>query len=97
MSDQFERLKATLADGYAVERELGAGRMATIYLATDVKHERQVAINVLRPVLGASAVLGGVSSGGGELGVFANGNLSARLFSGRGDRERPCIPGVGRA
>ena len=49
MSDQFERLKAALADRYAVEREIGAGGMTTVYPATDLKHERQVAIDVLRP------------------------------------------------
>jgi serine/threonine-protein kinase len=43
-----------LADRYAVVRELGAGGMATVYLATDLKHGREVAIKVLRPELTAS-------------------------------------------
>ena len=51
MTDTFERLKAALADGYAIERELGAGGMATVYLAEDVRHERPVALKVLRPEL----------------------------------------------
>ncbi|HEY3934372.1 MAG TPA: protein kinase [Gemmatimonadales bacterium] len=47
------RFVAALADRYTVERELGQGGMATVYLAHDVKHERQVAIKVLRPELAA--------------------------------------------
>ncbi len=50
MSDTFERLKAALADRYAIEREIGAGGMATVYLAEDLKHRRKVAVKVLRPV-----------------------------------------------
>ena len=47
------RLIAALADRYRIERELGAGGMATVYLAQDLKHDRQVAIKVLRPELAA--------------------------------------------
>jgi len=47
------RLAAALADRYRIERELGAGGMATVYLAADLKHHRQVAIKVLRPELAA--------------------------------------------
>ena len=54
MTDTFERLKATLADRYAIERELGSGGMATVYLAEDLKHERKVAVKVLRPDLAAA-------------------------------------------
>ncbi len=39
MSDQLERLKAALADRYAIERELGSGGMATVYLAHDAQHD----------------------------------------------------------
>ncbi len=46
-------LTAALADRYRVEREIGAGGMATVYLAHDLKHDRQVAIKVLKPELGA--------------------------------------------
>ncbi|MCH7716169.1 MAG: serine/threonine-protein kinase [Gemmatimonadetes bacterium] len=56
MSDQFERLKTALADRYAIERELGEGGMAKVYLARDLKHDRSVAVKVLRPEL--AAVLG---------------------------------------
>ena len=48
-----ERLRASLADRYAIERELGEGGMATVYLAEDLKHRRKVAIKVLRPELAA--------------------------------------------
>ncbi len=56
MSAISERLAAALADRYRVERELGAGGMATVYLAQDLKHDRKVAIKVLKPEL--AAVLG---------------------------------------
>ena len=46
-----DRLAAALADRYRLERELGAGGMATVYLAEDLKHHRKVAIKVLRPEL----------------------------------------------
>ncbi|MEO8031681.1 MAG: protein kinase [Gemmatimonadota bacterium] len=54
MADTFERLKAALSDRYAIERELGAGGMATVYLAEDLKHHRKVAVKVLRPELAAA-------------------------------------------
>ena len=57
MSDIITRLSAALGDRYRVERELGAGGMATVYLAHDLKHDRDVAIKVLHPDLGAA--LGG--------------------------------------
>ncbi|HOX21034.1 MAG TPA: protein kinase [Gemmatimonadales bacterium] len=47
------RLSAALADKYRIERELGAGGMATVYLAQDLKHDRKVALKVLRPELAA--------------------------------------------
>ncbi len=50
----LDRLTAALADRYTIDRELGAGGMATVYLAQDVKHDRQVAIKVLHPDLGAA-------------------------------------------
>ncbi len=51
MADSVARLRAALADRYAIEREVGRGGMATVYLASDVKHRRTVAIKVLRPEL----------------------------------------------
>ncbi len=52
--DVLARLKEALQDRYAIERPLGAGGMATVYLARDLKHERQVAVKVLRPELAAA-------------------------------------------
>ena len=54
MSEQLELLRSALPDRYAIERELGRGGMATVYLAFDEKQKRQVAIKVLRPELSAS-------------------------------------------
>ncbi len=56
MSEITARLSTALADRYAIERELGEGGMATVYLAEDLKHHRKVAVKVLRPEL--AAVLG---------------------------------------
>src|SRR3982751_111794 len=47
-------LQLALSDRYRVERELGAGGMATVYLARDLRHDRDVAIKVLHPDLGAA-------------------------------------------
>ena len=52
--DALPRLTAALSDRYAIERELGQGGMATVYLAHDIKHDRDVAIKVLHPDLGAA-------------------------------------------
>src|SRR5262245_9138619 len=57
VSPGMDRLRAALADRYRIERELGQGGMATVYLAEDVRHRRRVALKVLHPEL--SAVLGG--------------------------------------
>src|SRR4026209_532860 len=53
MSGALAQLSAALADRYRIEREVGAGGMATVYLAQDLKHDRRVAIKVLRPELAA--------------------------------------------
>jgi eukaryotic-like serine/threonine-protein kinase len=50
-ADLLERLQSALADRYAIERELGRGGMATVYLARDLKHGRPVALKVMRPEL----------------------------------------------
>ncbi|MEO8201029.1 MAG: protein kinase [Gemmatimonadota bacterium] len=53
MSEPTTRLTKALADRYRIEGELGAGGMATVYLAQDLRHDRRVAIKVLRPELAA--------------------------------------------
>ena len=57
MTEIPSRLAAALADRYRVERHIGEGGMATVYLAHDLKHDRKVALKVLRPEL--AAILGG--------------------------------------
>ena len=57
MTAVLDRLSSALAGRYAIQREIGRGGMATVYLADDLKHHRQVAIKVLRPELGS--LLGG--------------------------------------
>jgi len=56
LPDSLHQLTEALADRYRIERELGQGGMATVYLAHDVRHDRKVALKVLRPEL--SAILG---------------------------------------
>src|SRR6266540_3967660 len=53
MATPLARLGTALADRYIVERELGAGGMATVYLAHDVRHNRKVAIKIMHPELAA--------------------------------------------
>ena len=53
MTETAEQLAAILTDRYRIERKIGQGGMATVYLADDLKHERKVALKVLRPELGA--------------------------------------------
>ena len=53
MPELLGRLQSALSDRYRIEREIGAGGMATVYLAADVRHARQVALKVLRPELAA--------------------------------------------
>ncbi|MDH5198148.1 MAG: hypothetical protein OEY20_12960, partial [Gemmatimonadota bacterium] len=57
MPDLLDRLKTALADRYRVDREIGRGGMAHVFLAQDLKLDRPVALKVLRPDL--AAVLGG--------------------------------------
>src|SRR5207247_2238769 len=54
MAETYASLAASLSDRYAIDRELGRGGMATVYLAQDKKHDRKVAIKVLRRELAAS-------------------------------------------
>jgi len=54
VNDTLERLRTALAGRYAIEREIGSGGMATVYLAEDLKHHRKVALKVMRPELAAT-------------------------------------------
>ena len=56
MPELLNRLQVALADRYRIEGEIGAGGMATVYLAQDLRHDRKVALKLLRPEL--SAVIG---------------------------------------
>ena len=53
MSDPVARLNEALEGRYQIDRELGEGGMATVYLAEDIKHNRKVALKVLKPELAA--------------------------------------------
>ncbi len=53
MPELLGRLQSALSDRYRLDREIGAGGMATVYLAEDVRHDRRVALKVLRPELAA--------------------------------------------
>ena len=52
MTEPLHQFRSALAERYTIERELGRGGMATVYLAEDLKHGRQVAVKVLRPGIG---------------------------------------------
>ena len=56
MTEPLAELQAALADRYRIDRAVGAGGMATVYVATDRRHDRPVAIKVLRPEI--AGVLG---------------------------------------
>ena len=75
MAELLSRLQAALAGRYTIERELGRGGMATVYLAQDLKHDRAVAIKVLHPEL---------ASGIGVERFLREIKVAARLQAGRG-------------
>ncbi len=56
LPDRYSRLRAALANRYRLDRELGRGGMATVYLAHDLKHDRPVALKLLHPEI--AVVLG---------------------------------------
>src|SRR5512134_1287159 len=66
MSSVVDRLNVALSGRYRIERELGEGGMATVYLADDLKHSRKVALKVLKPdlaaVVGAERFLGEIAT-----------------------------------
>jgi serine/threonine-protein kinase len=92
MTEPLDRLKAALSDRYTIERELGAGGMATVYLALDLKHDRKVAIKVMRPEL--SAILGGERFHR-EIKIAANLNhphILPLLDSGTAEEQPTAVP-----
>jgi serine/threonine protein kinase len=54
VTDPIDRVRTAFGDSYTIVREVGQGGMARVYLANDLKHERQVALKVLRPELAAA-------------------------------------------
>ena len=72
MTDPVTRLNVALEGRYRIERQLGEGGMATVYLADDLKHERKVALKVLKPELAVVSIrprqqlLRGAESAGGR-------------------------------
>ena len=60
MGDPLERLQSSVGAAYEIERELGRGGMATVYLARDLRHGRPVALKLLRPEL--AVALGAISA-----------------------------------
>ena len=69
-SDVRDQLQATLGATYSVEREIGRGGMATVFLAQDIKHHRPVALKVLRPDLGAATGLSRESAKANKRGAW---------------------------
>jgi serine/threonine-protein kinase len=70
MTDAVTRLNAALEGRYAIERELGEGGMATVYLADDLKHNRKVALKVLKPELATHGSSSGAKVGWAILGTW---------------------------
>jgi serine/threonine-protein kinase len=91
MTDVVARLNAALSGRYALERELGAGGMATEYAARDLRHDRKVAVKVLRPelaaMLGAERFLGEIRTTANLqhphiLPLFDSGQADGSVFGG---------------
>ncbi len=82
MTEITSRLSTALADRYRIERHLGEGGMATVYLAEDLKHKRKVAVKVLRPELAAAPSVG--TQGIGSAGRFAK-RILRRCRTGSSD------------
>ena len=89
MSERLEELKAALKGRYEIEKELGHGGMATVYLADDVERQRKVAVKVLRPdlaaALGPDRFLREIEIAAG----LSHPHILALFDSGEAEGERP--------
>ena len=102
MTDPITRLNAALEGRYRVERQLGEGGIATVYLADDLRHERKVALKVLKPelaaVLGAERFLAKIKTTANlqhprNLPLHDSGEASSGLAAHcLPQRRRPCSP-----
>jgi serine/threonine protein kinase len=93
MTDALARLTSALSDRYTIERELGRGGMATVYLDEDLKRHRKVAIKVLRPELAAAL---GAERFHREIEIAANLNhphILLLLDSGTAEEQPTANPG----
>ena len=90
-SDPISRLNEALEGRYKIERQIGEGGMATVYLAEDLRHERKVALKVLKPelaaVVGAERFLAEIKTTGGTP------DLPLLWASSTGSPVRRGIPG----
>ena len=85
MAEVEDQLRAALANRYVLERELGRGGMATVYLAHDLKHDRHVALKVLHPDLAHAVGPGRFLR---EIRTTARGAERGRAAERLGDRNR---------
>ena len=85
MSEQLDRLSAALLGRYVVEREIGVGSAARVFSAWDVKHDRHVALKVLRPELGASVTAERFNREVKLLGQLRHPNILTLIDSGEAD------------
>lgn len=89
MTDPATRLKAALADRCAIQEELGAGGMATVYLAEDLKHHRKVAVKVLRPEASGGLVVSRPYAATRNGGIFHSGVVYWVMRWVRASRDEP--------
>ena len=80
MAELLSRLQGALSDRYRIDREIGAGGMATVYLAHDLRHDRRVALKLMRPEL--SAVIGAERFTQALLATVQDRDLAARPLTG---------------
>ena len=92
MSDHLAQLTSALADRYIIEREIGRGGMATVYLAEDTKHKRKVAIKVLRPELAATLAVDRFTREIEIAAKLVHPHILPLLDSGSAEEQRTALP-----